>query len=335
MAIQYTTGAQVKQAVEEIHEKLKAKGGLHSVFCVACGGSLSNLHPLYYLLRSEAENLYAQSINANEFVHAAPVGANENALVVCMSMTGTTPETVAAAKKAKELGATVVTIAGVDNSPMSEYGDYRWIFSNETAGDGVDYEACNMALALRLGFELLRVYENYQHYEKAMAGFAVLNRSVHHARAMVQKRAVRFGEEHKDDPVIYTVGSGPSFNTAYAFSICILIEMEWINSSCIHAGEMFHGPFEIADFNTPFVIFMSEGKTRHLDERALRFLQKYSGRVSIIDAKELGVSIIAPEVEEYFSAIYNWVAAFEYAKELAIAKRHPLYDRRYMFKVKY
>ena len=41
MAIQYTTGAQVKQAVEEIHEKLKAKGGLHSVFCVACGGSLS------------------------------------------------------------------------------------------------------------------------------------------------------------------------------------------------------------------------------------------------------------------------------------------------------
>ncbi|HIV87771.1 MAG TPA: SIS domain-containing protein, partial [Candidatus Pygmaiobacter gallistercoris] len=321
MAIQYTTGEQVRQAVEEICGKLEAKGGLQNVFCVACGGSLSNLYPLYYLLRSESKKLWAQEINANEFVHAAPAGADERALVVCMSMTGTTPETVAAAKKAKELGATVITIAGTEDSPMSAYGDYRWIFSNETAGTQVDYAACNMALALRLGFELLRVYEGYAHYDKAMAGFSVLDRSVHHARAMVQKRAVRFGEEHKDDPVIYTVGSGPSYNTAYAFSICILLEMEWINSSCIHAGEMFHGPFEIADFNTPFVIFMSEGKNRYLDERALRFLQRYAGRVSIIDAKELGVSIIAPEVEEYFSAIYNWVVAYEYAKELAIAKR--------------
>lgn len=335
MAIAYTTGAQVRQAVEEIVARLQAKGGLRRVYCVACGGSLSNLHPLAYLLRSEAKGIGAQLINANEFVYAPPAGADERALVVCMSMTGTTPETVAAAKKAKGLGAVVVTIAGVPGSPMAEHGDYRWVFSNETSGGSVDYEACNMALALRLGFELLRTYEGYAHYEKAMAAFAVLDRSVKRARGMVAKRAVRFGEEHRDDPVIYTVGSGPSYNTAYAFSICILIEMEWINSSSIHAGEMFHGPFEIADFNTPFVVFMSEGKTRHLDERALRFLQKYAGRVTVVDAKELGVSILAPEVEEYFSAIYNWVVAFEYAKELAIAKRHPLYDRRYMFKVEY
>jgi len=57
--------------------------------------------------------------------------------------------------------------------------------------------------------------------------------------------------------------------------------------------------------------------------------------VTLIDARELGVSILAPEVEEYFSGLYTWIAAMEYARELAFAKRHPLFERRYMGKVAY
>jgi fructoselysine-6-P-deglycase FrlB-like protein len=331
----FTSPCEIKDATEQIYKEMKPKGGVKDVFCVACGGSLASLYPLYYLLRCESKNIVATSVTANEFIYATPVRVNENAIVVCLSLTGTTRETVAAAKRAKDLGATVITIAGKDDSALAENGNYNWVFSNETGSGEINYESSNMAIALRFGFELLRLYDNYKYYEKAIAGFAVLNRSLKNVKEMVKKRAIKFGEDHKNDEVIYTVGSGPSYNIAYALSNCIFLGMEWINSSSIHSGELFHGPFEITDFNTPFVVFMSEGKTRYLDERALKFLQRYSGRVTIIDAKELGVSIIAPEVEEYFSAIYNWVAAFEYAKEIAIAKRHPLYERRYMNKVEY
>ena len=334
MEFKITTGEEIRNCAEEVKKITDQHGGLKNVYCVACGGSLGALYPLEYLLRTESKNLAVYSVPANEFVHAPSVKVKEGTLVVLGSMTGTTPETVAAAKKAKELGATVVTMSGAPDTPLAKEGDFHLVYANSHAGKG-GYDSTNLAFALRFGFELLRLYDNYAHYDKAMAGFDVLESQVTKAVKRCKKRAMAFGEAHKADPVIYTVASGPSYSVAYMESICMLLEMEWINSSCIPSGEMFHGPFEVVDFETPFVMFMSEGKTRDLDERALKFLQKYSGRVTIIDAKEMGVSIIAPEVEEYFSAIFNWEAAYVFSECLAESKNHPLCERRYMFKVEY
>ena len=65
--------------------------------------------------------------------------------------------------------------------------------------------------------------------------------------------------------------------------------MQWIHSACIHTGEYFHGPFEITDCNAGFVVQIAEGSGRELDERCLRFLQKYAKRFEVLDAKELGL----------------------------------------------
>lgn len=333
MESKFTTANEIKDIAEQVKNRTDAVGGLKNVYCVACGGSLAGLYPLEYLLKCESPSLAVYSMTSNEFVHATPVKVGEDAMVVLCSISGTA-ETVEAAKKAKELGAAVVTLSGAANTPLSEQGDYHMVYAGISENPD-DYDSTNMAMVLRFGFELLRLYDDYANYEAAMAGFEVLNDSIGKAVKRVSKRADIFGEEHKDDEVIYTVGSGPCLNVAYMESICMLLEMEWINSSTIHSGELFHGPFEVADFDTPFIMFMSEGKTRALDDRALRFLERYSGRVTIIDAKELGVSIIAPEVEEYFSALYTWAVAYRYTQSLAESKNHPLLDRRYMFKVEY
>ncbi len=49
-------------------------------------------------------------------------------------------------------------------------------------------------------------------------------------------------------------GQRPSFGAAHQESICILLEMQWINSASIHSGEYFHGPFEITETGTPFIL---------------------------------------------------------------------------------
>lgn len=46
-------------------------------------------------------------------------------------------------------------------------------------------------------------------------------------------------------------------------------------------------PFEITDANRPFMIQISEGSTRELDERALKFLHTYAKRIEVLDAKNL------------------------------------------------
>ena len=38
---------------------------------------------------------------------------------------------------------------------------------------------------------------------------------------------------------------------------------------------------------------------------------------------------------EQLAGLYNWIAAMEYAREIAFAKNHPLFDRRYMGKITY
>ncbi len=55
-------------------------------------------------------------------------------------------------------------------------------------------------------------------------------------------------------------GQRPSFGAAHQESICILLEMRWINSASIHSGEYFHGP-EITEAGTPFILLKSSGRT--------------------------------------------------------------------------
>ncbi len=131
------------------------------------------------------------------------------------------------------------------------------------------------------------------------------------------------------------MGSGAAFGAAYMQAICIFMEMQWINSSAIHSGEFFHGPFEITDNNIPFMIQISEGRTRKLDERALNFLNQYAKRFEVMDAKDLGLSVIDSNVIDYFNhSLFNSVYGV-YNRELAEVRQHPLTTRRYMWKVAY
>ncbi len=112
-----------------------------------------------------------------------------------------------------------------------------------------------------------------------------LTKIVGNATKFIAPRAEKWAKMYKDEKLIYTMGSGSAYSVAYSFAICLLMEMQWINSSAIHSGEYFHGPFEITDRETPFIVFMSEGRTRPLDQRALDFLKQYAEKLMIVDVK--------------------------------------------------
>ena len=324
-----TTGCEVKAAAESIYAAMQAKGGLKDVYCVACGGSLSAFYSVYYLLRNEAKSFDVAYMTANEFVHATPVRVNENALVITISMSGT-PETVEAAKKAKELGATTISLAVSDDSPLFQYGDYNWIYNGRYFDFYYDLCSGSEALTLRLGFELLRLADNYENYDAAIDGFDKLNDMALRIMFRTRERAKKFGEAYKDDKMIYVLGSGANLGHAYSETICIFNEMVWVDAFCFNSGELFHGPFECCDQDQAYLVFVSEGRTRFMDLRALNFLRQHSEHVSVIDARELGVSQIAHEVEEYFSGLITGVAAGNYTAAIEFAKNHPNAERRYM-----
>lgn len=329
----------IKNIIAEILESRKDIGSVKSLYCVGCGGSWGALYPAKTFMERECANLKCALISSNEFVHSTPKDFGKNSILCLSCHKGNTPETIAAAKLGKEMGAAVILLTWLEESEIVQYGDYVVCYSfdaspDHLAGD-IDYAGEKTMCALLVAVETLNQTTGYENYDKFMAGVGMITSVIRGARRQVAQRAKAFAEEHKNDSVIYTMGSGAGYGAAYMESICIFMEMQWLDSSSIHTGEFFHGPFEITDANRPFMIQISEGSTRALDERALKFLRTYAKRIEVLDAKELGLSVIDASVVDYFNhSLFNNVYPI-YNHDLAEARKHPLPTRRYMWKVEY
>ena len=181
---------------------------------------------------------------------------------------------------------------------------------------------------------MLHVFDGYERYQEAVDGFEKLDEITAKARSDAEARAEVWAKARKDDFICYTMGSGANFNVAYTTAICHLMEMEWVHSNSIHSGEFFHGPFEVTDEHVPFLVYVSAGRTRTLDERALNFLKKYSREVEVIDASDYGVQTFG-SVTEYLEPMVLSGVGRTYLTKLAEAKKHPFLWRKYMFKEEY
>lgn len=304
-----------------------------SVFFVGCGASKAELYPAKYFLEANAKKLRASLYTANEFLYATPVSVDEKSIVITCSLGGSTPETVAASKKAMELGAKVIAVTHNAGSALAKNAHFVIVHGFE-ANYAAKLE--KMTNVLGLAAEILYQYEGYDHYDDMMDGISKIYGVIEKSVATVLPSAKAFAESYKDDPMIYVMSSGATHEVAYTFSICLLMEMQWINSGTFHDGEFFHGPFEIVDKDVPFVLLMNEGKTRELDARALTFLQRFDAKTTLIDAKDFGLaSEIKSSVIDYFNPMLISAVLRVYAEQLAILRSHPLTKRRYMWKLEY
>ena len=321
--------ANVKQIVAEI----VAKQDVKSVAFVGCGASSSELYPGFYFLKDAAKELRPFHFTASEFNQDTPAWVDETAVVITCSLGGTTPETVEANHVAKTHGATVVAVTHVAGSALTDEADYSIVHGFE-----LNYAAKieKMGYVIALAMELLNQTEGYEHYDAMVAGFDKIfdlsEAAANHAKGF----AADFGKSFKDDEVIYYMSSGASLDVAYSSSICLMMEMQWVNSGSFHSGEFFHGPFEITDKDVPFVLMMNDGKTRAADSRALAFLERFGAKVALVDAKDYGLSSeIAGSVVTYFNPMVHTAVFRTYAEALAEERNHPLTVRRYMWKLEY
>ncbi|RRJ64078.1 SIS domain-containing protein [Paenibacillus oralis] len=320
----------VSKVISTISEKTET--GITEVYLVACGGSLVDMYPAKYFLESEAQKIVTGLYTANEFVHALPKRLNKDSVVIVCSHGGNTPESVAAAKLAKEQGAHTIGLTHNKEAALLKHSDHAFLYE---WGEDSDVKNNPMAIILELVVEILNTVEGYVHYNAFQSGMQKINGIIVAGKKLVAPRAKVFADKYRAEDLFYILSSGASYGHAYGFAICSLMEMQWLNAAPIHSGEYFHGPFEVTDKETPFILMMNEGRTRALDERALTFLKQYAEKVEVVDAKELGIGTIADEVVEFFNPILFYSILCVYREALADVRNHPLETRRYMGKVAY
>ena len=294
---------------------------------MGCGGSLGALYPAKTFMEKECASIKSAWINSNEFVHSTPRDFGENSIICLACHKGNTPETIEAAKLGKEKGAAVIVLTWLEESEIIEFGDYiiRYAFDaspDHLKGD-IDYAGEKTICALLVAVELTAQTEGYENYDKFQEGLGMISNIIKNARAHVAERAWSLPKRIKRSCNLYHGKRG-------CLRRCLYGEHRVFSWKLHVAGfqqhsipeRYFHRSVEITDANRPFMIQISEGSTRELDERALKFLHTYAKRIEVLDAKELGLSTIDASVVDYFNhSLFNNVYPI-YNHELAEKKEH-------------
>ncbi len=300
-------------------------------YFVACGGSMALLYPAQYFFDREIE-IPSAIYTSNEFILRSPKALGEGSVVILCSHSGNTPETVRAAEFAREKGAVTIAFSNLVDSPLWKAAEFPIHYEH---GPESEASEANSAMLYRLAFGILNVVSPNEKYERLVSSVDKVNDIFEVNRAKYADVANEYGKKHKRDKIIYTLGSGPYYGSVYSFTSCLLMEMLWINSNAIHSGEYFHGPFEITDYDVPFLIVKGIGDTRVMDERADAFASKFSEKVEVIDAENFEMEVLDEDLREYFAPIIAVVVLRQYADALAEHTGHPLSVRRYMWKMEY
>lgn len=322
---------EVKEIISKIKERMDKVGGLKHVYFVACGGSKAAIFPGLYLLQSEAKTFGATTYTSNEFVQATPKELDERCIAIICSLKAT-PETVEAVKTANAAGAITISMTGSYETGMAKVGQYVVVYSN---GDNQIYSDSNQSNSLRIGFEILKQFENYENYDVAMEAYQHIDKIIDEAKKKVLPIAQQWAEKNKDCPIFYVLASGSNYGVAYSMCCCHFMEMQWKHAVCLHTGEYFHGPFETTDKELPMILLMNEGRTRVLDERCKIFLEKYAENFIIIDPREFGINKIDSKVVEFFNPVIMIPIERYYVAQMAEIRNHSMDERRYMWKVEY
>jgi fructoselysine 6-phosphate deglycase len=293
------------------------------VFLVGAGGSMLGLVPAQYILDKYAQTP-AASMNSHEFFYRAPVSVGKNALVILLSGTGKTMETVRAATWARERGAVVAAVSLKSEGQLAQSVETAFI-ARTGHGSQIVLQLIAAALLSREGFDTQAMY----------AALSALPGALLAALTGYEPKAQEIAAAMKDVPVTHVIASGPLFGAASTFTMCYLQEMQWMHATTINADEFFQGPFEVIDKDTKSIVFLGEDDTRPMGERVRRFLEQYGGQTFYVDGREFALPGIEPKQRSYVLPLVFHGLAARLAAHYSALRGYSLEGRRYMWKVDY
>ena len=309
------------------------------VFFVACGGSFAVMQPAKYLLDRHSAALPSDCLNAEEFVCRDPRTLTADSLVVLCSMTGTTKETLRAAEHARAKGAVTIGLSVDPQSPLSRGVDFPIRFEAPyTTGVPIDAADSNYSRLYQIVMGLVKRYDGVDKLAPLLSSLSHLQTVIERAHETFAPQFADYAPRLAKEDVVYTVASGASYGAAYSFAICVLMEMQWINSQAIHSNEFFHGPFEVLDENRAFILLKSLDETRSMDERAETFLHRFgsAGKILVLDARDLDLSGLNDEFKNNLLPLVFFDTLWRFAYRIAELRGHTMLDaRRYMKKIGY
>ena len=248
---------------------------LKRVYFLACGTSFHASLFGRYLIETLA-GVPSTSELASEFVIRDPV-VGEGDLIVAVSQSGETIDTLGAVKAAKERGAKVLALTNVLDSaiPRASHGS---LYTH--AGPEIGVASTKCFTAQLAAMTLLAVYLGRRRgtlsVERAHEVLQGMLEVPHRMRdVLAQDDTLRdLARKYQHAKSFLFLGRGVSFPIAIEGALK-LKEISYIHAEGYAAGEMKHGPIALIDENMPVVVVMPRDRTY---EKVLSNLQEVKAR---------------------------------------------------------
>lgn len=299
------------QGLEEYkHKFLQA----NRIIIVACGTSWHAGLVAEYLFEDLAR-IPVEVEYASEFRYRNPI-INEDDIVIAISQSGETADTLSAIKLAKERGATIFGICNVVGSSIAREA-HAGAYTHAGPEIGVASTKAftsQVAILSLIAIELgnIRGKISTEKYRQLLYELESIPGKIEKTLE-VNEQAIKISEQFKDASNFLYLGRGYSYPVALEGALK-LKEISYIHAEGYPAAEMKHGPIALIDENMPTIVVANlEGH----HEKVLSNVQEIKARsgkiIAIINegdhamAREADYSIQVPQVNEIFSPLINTI----------------------------
>jgi len=240
---------QNKKTMKKIAKEIKKA---KNVYFVACGTSSHACMSAIYKFSSIAKRR-ATLVIGSEF-HNFKDFIDEKSVVIAVSQSGETADTLAAVRIAKERGAKIISIVNVmgsaltresDESIMMQSGPEICVLSTKTY-------TSQLAILTLLAYAMVDRYEEGEKKLKELINYIYYLTSAN-TRKFVKKLAKKL----KDAKDIYLIGRGLQYPTSLEAALKIK-EVSYIHAEGFAGGELKHGTIALIEKGTPCIVFTSE-----------------------------------------------------------------------------
>ena len=296
------------------------------IFIVAMGTSYHAALYAKYLLQRLAGKVPIVE-EASEFRYEAENLIDERTLIIAITQSGETADTLAAIKLAKEKGAKVLSIVNVVGSMATRLSDLV-IYTH--AGPEIGVAATKTYTTQLTVLAMLAIALGKQLKSGESAYLTKLNKELQRVPDLIEEVLKHesslkdLAEVLKDKRDFFYIGRGVSVPTAFEGALK-LKEISYIHAEGLSAGELKHGPLALIEDGVPVVAIAPSGK---LLEKMISNIKEVNARrgliISLGNSESLrsvsDIFLEMPEVDELLSPIVYVVPLQILAYHLAVLR---------------
>ncbi|MFV0141798.1 MULTISPECIES: glutamine--fructose-6-phosphate transaminase (isomerizing) [Empedobacter] len=281
------------------------------IIIVACGTSYHAGLVAEYMIEDFAR-IPVEVEYASEFRYRNPI-INKHDVVIAISQSGETADTLAALKLAKEKGAFIFGINNVVGSSIARITDAG---AYTHAGPEIGVASTKAFTAQLTILALIALKLGKQNGELSTEKFTLLTRELERIPDLVQQIldncegvVDQIAEKYKDNRNAIYLGRGYNYPSALEGALK-LKEISYIHAEGYPAAEMKHGPIALLDENMPVIVIATK---KGYYEKVVSNIQEIKSRsakvIAIVNDGDEQVTamaddyVVIPETAEEFSPI--------------------------------